>query len=570
MNNDHIDEEVEKEIEKSFEVATNYELFKQYYTSKNLKVRNELLIRNQPLVTFIVNKYYSSTKIPRETREELFQEGSIGLLSAIDGFDYKKGFKFSTYACVPLTTQILTKHGWKYYFQLNDDDETLGYKNGKTEWTKINKAIVYEEAPLVKFGDSLWSTYCTPNHKWLISEDENVLLKPLTTWPDSKEFNWPKKTKNGYKRPNIKLVTSAPFIGGDSPLTPNEAAILAWVLSDGSLHGWKERKLKQEVIIQSKKKFFNQIKDLLIKEEAFSEPYHKGNDCYGFHVKQSVFKKIWEKSNLSNYKLPELVLSLTPEARKAWFDAWYKAEGTIGTCCATQNYGEKFEALELCAFLEGLHDVGTNEKTKKCGIVRWHTKQRTPRRCIVTQTNETAPVWCPSTELGSWTARDESGNIFLTGNSWWIRQAVNNYLINVNPIIKVPSHVRTIQNKLIKKFNVENQNVTDIAVLSEKDKKELQVSDKMFNSVKSAIKSKQVSSLHKPIYNDGEQITLEDIIPAENNSFDNIIDKQIMIKTVKEALKAMPEKRRLILLLRYDVINKDLKLKRSRSKKHER
>lgn len=243
IENEQTVEELDLEIEASFETATNYELFKQYFDRKTLKVRNELLIRNQPLVTFIVNKYYSSNKIPRETREELFQEGVIGLLSAIDGFDYRKGFKFSTYA------------------------------------------------------------------------------------------------------------------------------------------------------------------------------------------------------------------------------------------------------------------------------------------------------------------------------TWWIRQGVNNYLININPIIKVPSHIRSIQNKLMKKFNEENKNISDINNLNEEEKLELQISPKMLNSVKSAMKSKQVTSINKPIYNDGELTSLEDIIPANNHSFDTDMDKDIMIKTVKDALKAMPEKRRLILLLRYDVINKNLKLK---------
>lgn len=240
MNNQDEIETFEKEIEESFESSTSYELFKRYKENKNLKIRNELIVRNQPLVTYIVNKYYPSNKINHETKEDLFQEGSMGLLSAIDGFDYTKGFKFSTYA------------------------------------------------------------------------------------------------------------------------------------------------------------------------------------------------------------------------------------------------------------------------------------------------------------------------------SWWIRQAVNNYLMNVNPVIKVPSHIRSVQNKLMKKFNEENPNNFDFDNV---EKTDIKISDKMLNSVKSAIMAKQVLSLNKPIYtNNDESFSLEDVIPTDEKP-DLSLDKETMINTFKEALKAMPKKRRLILLLRYDVLNKQLQIK---------
>jgi RNA polymerase sigma factor (sigma-70 family) len=75
------------------------ELFVQYASNQsNTKLRNILLLKNQALVVYIVNKYYSSKKEHKEKREDLLQEGIIGLLSAIDGFKPELGFKFSTYA----------------------------------------------------------------------------------------------------------------------------------------------------------------------------------------------------------------------------------------------------------------------------------------------------------------------------------------------------------------------------------------------------------------------------------------------------------------------------------------
>ena len=56
--------------------------------------RNELIIRNLRLVISIAKHYIGKGL----SLLDLIQEGNIGLMKAIDKFDYKKGFKFSTYA----------------------------------------------------------------------------------------------------------------------------------------------------------------------------------------------------------------------------------------------------------------------------------------------------------------------------------------------------------------------------------------------------------------------------------------------------------------------------------------
>lgn len=73
-------------------------LFLEYYKNKDKKIRNQLALINQPLVAFIVNKYYSGKNKNKEIKNDLIQEGNIGLLNAIDGFNPTLGFKFSTYS----------------------------------------------------------------------------------------------------------------------------------------------------------------------------------------------------------------------------------------------------------------------------------------------------------------------------------------------------------------------------------------------------------------------------------------------------------------------------------------
>jgi RNA polymerase primary sigma factor len=58
------------------------------------EAKNELITRNLRLVVNIAKNYIGRGL----TLLDLIQEGNIGLMKAIDKFDYKMGFKFSTYA----------------------------------------------------------------------------------------------------------------------------------------------------------------------------------------------------------------------------------------------------------------------------------------------------------------------------------------------------------------------------------------------------------------------------------------------------------------------------------------
>jgi len=58
------------------------------------KAKNELITRNLRLVVNVAKNYTGRGL----SLLDLIQEGNIGLMKAIDKFDYKRGFKFSTYA----------------------------------------------------------------------------------------------------------------------------------------------------------------------------------------------------------------------------------------------------------------------------------------------------------------------------------------------------------------------------------------------------------------------------------------------------------------------------------------
>jgi len=57
--------------------------------------REMLITHNMRLALSIAHKYSKSGL----SMEDLSQESFVGLIKAVDRFDYKKGFRFSTYAC---------------------------------------------------------------------------------------------------------------------------------------------------------------------------------------------------------------------------------------------------------------------------------------------------------------------------------------------------------------------------------------------------------------------------------------------------------------------------------------
>ena len=520
------------------------------------KAREKLVSCNLRLVASVAKHYQNKGC----ELEDLIQEGNIGLMDGIDRFDYKKAWKISTYCCVPLSTQILTKRGWKNYNQLIDGDETLGYNvNGKTEWTKIEGITTYENAPLLRFGDSLWEAICTPNHKWLISNDEKVSLLPIEEWPSPDSYEFPIKNKKTgkYERPKIHLVTSAPFVGGNSNITPDEAALLAWVLSDGSMIGdYQNKNPKGAVIIQ--KNYINEVKDLLERLKILKKGNKHGDTkCLSFTVNAKFFRSLWAKAELNKKTYSEFVLDLSPKSRKAWLEAWTMAEGTKGRKTISQNKGEKLDAIVLTKFLEGLPDIQTrvvDKKKGKCFRVMHHSKWRTPRRCTVSDYG-VGNVWCPKTKLGSWTARSEKGSVFLTGNTWWIRQRIDRLISNQGRTVRVPVHVQTLSNKLkscldsyVKKNNC-MPSIPEVAVMIDCTE------DMAKQALHAIIKNPTITLDHSPSNMDDSDETLHSYIEDEEAASPmDIVAQQQLIETIKKVIKTLPERDEKILRLRFGIV----------------
>lgn len=73
------------------------------FKSGDEKAKNELITRNLRLVAHIIKKFNPQTK----DADDLISIGTVGLIKAIESFDYNKGNRLATYAAKCIENEIL-------------------------------------------------------------------------------------------------------------------------------------------------------------------------------------------------------------------------------------------------------------------------------------------------------------------------------------------------------------------------------------------------------------------------------------------------------------------------------
>jgi RNA polymerase sporulation-specific sigma factor len=65
--------------------------------------REAIIVAYRPLVFWLAGKF----NVPTSVRQDLIQEGMLALISSVDKFEYKRGFKFSTFAWHRIRGQMI-------------------------------------------------------------------------------------------------------------------------------------------------------------------------------------------------------------------------------------------------------------------------------------------------------------------------------------------------------------------------------------------------------------------------------------------------------------------------------
>lgn len=139
-------------------------------SSEWLKLRDKVITHNGRLVASVALRYKNHYGIqPRE----LAQEGCIGLIRAIDKFDYRRGYKFSTYAiywirqaverCIAIQGRTIRIPVYKhdmYHRLLNLQADLPGLSNKeKAEILDTSEEVIGQ---LIQFGPGALSLDVSP------------------------------------------------------------------------------------------------------------------------------------------------------------------------------------------------------------------------------------------------------------------------------------------------------------------------------------------------------------------------------------------------------------------------
>lgn len=148
--------------------------------------------------------------------------------------------------------------------------------------------------------------------------------------------------------------------------------------------------------------------------------------------------------------------------------------------------------------------------------------------------------------------KPELGFKFSTYATWWIRQSVNSFLLDGEPMLHIPSHIRTARNKI---FNLTKERNISIKEINKEILEEIGMTEKMFQSVSIANKTKawNPQSLEEPISASIDNKSLKDVIACDKLDLGSIVDNKKIIGIARKVFKTLDEREQYVLLERYGI-----------------
>lgn len=301
--------------------------------------------------------------------------------------------------CVPIDTMILTKNGWKYYYQLNIGDEVLScnLETKNIEYCRLTNINVYKDKEVIELKNSRFSVICTPEHKWITRGQYYPIDKT--------------KTRELKKTQKIVQAIKQEVEGSDL------GKKLGWLMCDCDIKTTKNNMPSTAYISQSK--YVDEVNNLFGDGILTTNQNENWLPCYEWIIGADEVRKILGYFDISTYKdLAPAMLKADIADVKGCYESMMLADGNSSGFSST--YKELIEAMQIMCVRLGIATTFVTERMCKLSSRPIYTlgiKKTDGAYVSELQTKSLPPrdVWCPTTENGTWFMKQGSF-ITLTSN----------------------------------------------------------------------------------------------------------------------------------------------------------
>jgi len=351
-----------------------------------------------------------------------------GYISELINKKFPRGTAKSVkYGCFPTDiTQVLTPNGWKNFDELSVGSEVFSMDTNTNivGIDTVSQTWFYTEADVSTFGNSRWNMECTEDHRWFgRTKFMNV------SDGDSKFY-----TANSFQT-NYSVQTAGEYAGGDSKVSADEAALVAWLLSDGHYKWSKKSNRKVQGIFgsiaQASHKFQKEVKEVLLANSMSWEETNLGsaneNVNISYRLKATelrafIDKVVGSREDKHSVDWVSWVLKLSVPAMKAFLHHFWLADGSTTVDSATvikQNRGNIAEAVMVVGNMLGYK---VTQAGGKCSTINLQKDCHVGLQTAKLTHKRTTDVACITTGKGTFIVK-QAGRISVTGNCSYNAQA---------------------------------------------------------------------------------------------------------------------------------------------------
>lgn len=365
----------------------------------------------------------------------------------IEELDLKRSYsKGASFACLPVdNTYVYAKeNGWVQYDDLYVGMEILAYnpETKMNEFTPIQHIVSFDGKEVIEMGNNEWKFESTTDHRW---------LGLRRTANNGKHWEVEEFIKTQDIKSEFKIYNSATRDDTviNSIITENEAAILAWILSDGYVE-WSPAsdapatshgRLRgcRAVITQAHKKYIHELESLLTKEGALQSISDRDNILMDgtnspirtFRLKSEYIRYLWNKLGFSKGKKYDItseefhkfICENDNSVLHAFLDAFILADGYVnkrGYTKITQNEGNILELIKnICVILGINYSVRFNGDTilsnKRCYSILLREKSYTGSTKLTKTNKGVRKTFCVTTKFSTFVAK-QGEIVTITGN----------------------------------------------------------------------------------------------------------------------------------------------------------